>query len=65
MPISRMLWMVLTSMVPTLLLILAVLGTIFFGIAAPTEAAAVGAFVCVLLAWAYRKLITRPWLCPP
>ena len=43
-------------MVPPVLLILSVLGTIFFGIAAPTEAAGVGAFVATLLALAYRKL---------
>ena len=35
---------------------LAVLGSIFFGIAAPTEAAAVGALASALLAAAYRKL---------
>ena len=54
-PASRKLYMVVTSMLPTLLLILAVLGTIFFCVAAPTEAAAVGAFVSVLLALAYGK----------
>jgi TRAP-type mannitol/chloroaromatic compound transport system permease large subunit len=43
-------------MAPTVLLIMGVLGTIFLGIAAPTEAAAVGAFVATLLALAYRKL---------
>lgn len=56
MPVREKLWMILTSLIPTLLLILAVLGTIFFGIAAPTEASAVGAFVSVILAWAYKKL---------
>ena len=44
------------SMVPPVVLILAVLGSIFMGIAAPTEAAAVGALASVLLAVAYRKL---------
>lgn len=53
---SKKLLMVLTSLVPTLLLIVSVLGTIFFGVAAPTEAAAVGAFVSVLLTWAYGNL---------
>ena len=42
------------SMVPPLVLILAVLGSIFMGIAAPTEAAAVGSLAAVLLAVAYR-----------
>jgi tripartite ATP-independent transporter DctM subunit len=44
-----------TSLVPPSLLIMAVLGTIFWGIAPPTEAAAVGAFVAILLAIAYRR----------
>jgi len=55
-PLKKKLAMITTSMLPTLFLILAVLGTIFFGIAAPTEAAAVGAFASVLLALAYKKL---------
>jgi tripartite ATP-independent transporter DctM subunit len=44
------------SAVPTLLLIGAVLGTIIMGIAAPTEAAAVGAFATLILAALYRQL---------
>ncbi len=44
-----------TSMLPPAVLILAVLGSIFMGIAAPTEAAAVGALAATLLAVAYRK----------
>jgi len=44
-----------TSMLPPAVLILAVLGSIFFGVAAPTEAAAVGALAATLLAIAYRK----------
>lgn len=43
------------SFVPPVLLILAVLGTIFTGIAPPTEAAAVGSLAAVLLAIAYRR----------
>ncbi|MFQ6122448.1 MAG: TRAP transporter large permease subunit [Dehalococcoidales bacterium] len=45
----------LTSLVPPVTLILAVLGTIFFGIAPPTEAAAVGSFAALLLSIGYRK----------
>ena len=45
----------LTSLVPPVALILAVLGTIFFGIAPPTEAAAVGSLASLLLALGYRK----------
>ncbi len=45
----------LKSLVPPLVLIAAVLGTIFSGIAPPTEAAAVGCTASILLALAYRK----------
>jgi TRAP-type mannitol/chloroaromatic compound transport system permease large subunit len=46
--------MLLTSFFPLAVLILAVLGTIVFGLATPTEAAAVGSFGGFLLAIAYR-----------
>jgi len=49
----------LKSLLPPALLILAVLGSIFFGIAPPTEAAAVGATAATLLAIAYRKFSLR------
>jgi len=45
----------LTAMVPPVTLIMAVLGTIFFGIAPPTEAAAVGSFAALILSMGYRK----------
>jgi TRAP-type mannitol/chloroaromatic compound transport system permease large subunit len=48
--------MLLASFFPLLVLILAVLGSIVFGLATPTEAAAVGAFGGFLLAAAYRQL---------
>lgn len=44
------------TVVPFLLLILAVLGAIFFGVCAPTEAAGVGALGSLMLAGAYRRL---------
>jgi len=44
------------SMFPPVILILAVLGSIFFGIASPTEAAGVGALAATLLALAYGRL---------
>ncbi len=47
---------VLVSILPPAALILAVLGSIFFGIATPTEAAGVGAFGALLLAWFNRRL---------
>ena len=49
------LFKLLKSMVPPVVLILAVLGTIFTGIAPPTEAAAMGSLASILLAIAYRK----------
>ncbi len=47
--------MLVVSLVPPLALILAVLGSIFTGIATPTEAGAVGALAATILAMAYRK----------
>jgi len=44
------------QMVPSMVLILAVLGSIIAGIASPTEASGVGAFAALLIAAAYRKL---------
>ncbi len=51
----KKLWRLLKSLVPPIFLILAVLGTIFSGIAPPTEAAAVGCLASILLAVAYGK----------
>lgn len=45
-----------TSLVPPALLIGSVLGSIFFGLATPTEASGVGAFASVLMAFLYRRL---------
>lgn len=56
MPLMKKTAMLLSSIAPTAILILAVLGVIFLGIAAPTEAAASGAVVATLLALAYRRL---------
>ena len=47
---------VLQAMLPPLLLILLVLGSIFFGIATPTEAGAVGCLGAIVLAAANRQL---------
>jgi len=54
-PIGKKITILLTSLVPPTALVLAVLGSIFLGIAPPTEAAAAGAFAAVLLTIAYRK----------
>ncbi|WP_027855165.1 TRAP transporter large permease [Marinobacterium litorale] len=47
---------VLTAMLPTMLLVFTVLGSIFAGIATPTEASGIGAFGATLLAFYYGKL---------
>lgn len=44
------------QMIPSLILIIAVLGSIIAGIASPTEASGVGAFAALIIAAAYRKL---------
>ncbi|MBW8470743.1 MAG: TRAP transporter large permease subunit [Thiobacillus sp.] len=48
--------MLLSSFFPLMVLILAVLGSIVFGLTTPTEAAAIGALGGFLLAIAYRQL---------
>lgn len=53
---GHMFFRVLFSMLPPLVLVVAVLGSIFFGIASPTESAAVGAIGAMLLAAAHKKL---------
>jgi len=58
-PFIKKTTMLLTSLVPPVILIMSVLGSIFFGIAPPTEAAAVGALAAILLALAYRRLSFR------
>ncbi len=55
-PITRVIFMLVTSFFPLAILILAVLGAILFGWATPSEAAAVGSLGGLLLALAYRAL---------
>ena len=55
-PLGEVLAMLAKSFLPLSLLIMSVLGAIMFGIATPTEAAAVGALGAALLAAAYRGL---------
>jgi len=52
-------FMVLKSMVPPIILILGVLGSIFAGIATPTEAAGVGAVLAFAMTLAYGKFTWR------
>ena len=55
-PITRLAYMLLTSLFPLAVLILSVLGAILAGWATPTEAAAVGSFGSLALAAGYREL---------
>lgn len=55
-PFSRKAYLLLTSLLPPAILIMAVLGSIFFGIAAPTEAAGVGALASIAMSAGYRTL---------
>jgi tripartite ATP-independent transporter DctM subunit len=55
-PISIIAKELLTSFVPLALLIISVLGAILFGLATPSEAAAIGALGALILAAAYRSL---------
>lgn len=54
--LGRKVWLFITSVLPVGALVMAVLGSIFFGVAAPTEAAGIGALASLILAAAYRQL---------
>ncbi len=54
-PLLKKTAMLLTSLMPPAILVMSVLGVIYLGVAAPTEAAGVGAFAATLLAVIYRK----------
>jgi tripartite ATP-independent transporter DctM subunit len=54
-PLSHKLYVTMIAIVPALVLVVAVLGSILAGIASPTEAAAVGALGAILLIFAYGK----------
>lgn len=53
-PVMTVIWALLTSFFPLVLLIVSVLGCIILGLATPSEAAAIGAAGAILLALAYR-----------
>jgi len=55
-PLARKLRLTVTSLLPALLLIVAVLGSLLSGMASPTEAAALGAFGALLLCLVYGEL---------
>lgn len=52
----KLYWRVLSGMVPSMVLIFLVLGTIFMGLATPTEAGAMGAVGAIVLAWLHKRL---------
>ncbi len=55
-PMRHKMKLLFTSLLPPIFIILAVLGTIFAGIAPPTEAAAIGAFAALVLTASYKRL---------
>ncbi len=58
-PIKEKFLITATALVPPLLLIFAVMGSIILGFAAPTEAASLGAFGAMILTAAYGKLTMK------
>ncbi len=61
-PLSEKLVVTLKALVPPLLLIVAVLGSLLAGVASPTEAAAVGALGTFLLALVMKELTQKAFL---
>ncbi len=55
-PMGQVIILLVTSFFPLAVLILAVLGTILFGLATPSEAAAVGALGAMVIATGYRAM---------
>jgi tripartite ATP-independent transporter DctM subunit len=55
-PKGQLVVMLMTSFFPLAFLIIAVLGSILFGLATPTEAASIGALGGIVLAFAYRAM---------
>ncbi len=56
MPMGKLVVLIVTSFVPLAFLIFAVLGSILFGLATPTEAASIGALGGIFLAFIYRAM---------
>ena len=54
--LMKKIWMLVSSIFPIIIIILSVLGSIFLGVASPTEASAVGALATTFLAFAYKGL---------
>jgi len=60
-PFGEMAWALLTSFAPLAGLIAAALGSIIFGLATPSEAAAMGALGALLLTVGYKADYSRRW----
>jgi TRAP-type mannitol/chloroaromatic compound transport system permease large subunit len=60
-PIGTVLWSLITSFLPLLTLIAAALGSIVFGLATPSEAAAMGSLGALILAVMYGADYSRIW----
>ena len=60
-PVGTVLWAMATSFLPLAALIAAALGSIIFGLATPSEAAAMGSLGALLLALAYGADYSRRW----
>jgi tripartite ATP-independent transporter DctM subunit len=60
-PIGTVFWAMATSFLPLAALIAAALGSIIFGLATPSEAAAMGSLGALLLAVAYGADYSRRW----
>ncbi|WP_102106736.1 TRAP transporter large permease [Oceaniglobus roseus] len=56
MPAGKLTLLIVTSFLPLAFLILAVLGSILFGLATPSEAASIGALGGIFLAFVYRAM---------
>jgi len=55
-PLGKVVYLLVTAFFPLAVLILSVLGTILFGLATPSEAAAVGALGAMVIAIGYRAM---------
>ena len=55
-PFGQVVYLLVTAFIPLAILILSVLGTILFGLATPSEAAAVGALGAMVIAIGYRAM---------
>ena len=60
-PLGVILWSLVTSFMPLFALVAAALGSIVFGLATPTEAAAMGSLGALILAAVYGADYSRTW----